>query len=203
MWSDLELSVSYKSCVYGPEQTPTYILSFGIQRSFGLVQRTTPRLPKVLKDVSDAIPPGEIPAVHMTSIDVRMEYSHKTSQCTRSWQQGCDDGSNNIVQLVQFNDRVCQGAYWPDDNLTVIEADDGRLEIDAEEMGEGWQHPDHSISRKSSLSEFGALFQEGLKTLIFGDTALRRKKNRTRPDDFKSLSRIAPSIFKLGYREVG
>ncbi|KAL4763267.1 uncharacterized protein BDW70DRAFT_148742 [Aspergillus foveolatus] len=202
MWSDLELSVSYKSCVYGPEQTPTYNLSFGIQRSFGLVQRTTPRLPKVLKDVSDAIPPSEIPAVHMTSIDVRMEYSHKTSQCIRSWQQGCDDGGNNIVQLVQFNDRVCQGAYWLDDNLTVIEADDGRLEIDAEEMSEGWQHPDHSISKKSSFSEFGALFQEGLKTLIFGDTALRRKKNRTGPDDFKSLSRIAPSIFKLGYREA-
>ncbi|KAL4819124.1 hypothetical protein BDW67DRAFT_155286 [Aspergillus spinulosporus] len=197
MWSDLELSVSYKSCVYGPEQTPTYILSFGIQRCFGLVQRTTPRLPKVLKDVSDAIPPAEIPAVHITSIDVRMEYSHNTSQCTWSWQQGCDDEGHSVIRLAQFNDQVCQGAYWPNNNLTVIEADSGQLEIDAED----WEHPDHSKSKKFPFSEIGALFQEGLKTLIFGDSTLRRRNNRTGSDDFKSLSRIAPSIFKLGYRE--
>ncbi|KAL4755249.1 hypothetical protein BDW72DRAFT_200264 [Aspergillus terricola var. indicus] len=197
MWSDLELSVSYKSCVYGAEQTPAYTLSFGIQRCFGLVQ-TTPRLPKILKDVSDAIPPGDIPAVSITSIDIRMEYSHDTNQCARPLQQGYDDGGHKI----HFNDRVCQGTYWPNDNLTVIEADNGRLEIDAEEMSEGWEHPDHSISKKPPFSEFGALFQEGLKTLINGDTALRRRKNRTGPDDFKSLSRIAPSIFKLGYRKA-
>ncbi|KAL4740306.1 hypothetical protein BDV11DRAFT_214467 [Aspergillus similis] len=202
MWSDLELSVSYKSCVYGPEETPTYILSFGIQKCFGLVQRTTPRSPKVLKDVSDAIPPGEIPAAHITSIDVRMDYSHNTNQCTRSWQQGCDDGGHNIVQLVQFNERVCQGAYWPNDNLTIIEGDNGRLEIDAEGTSEDWEHSDHSISKKFPFSEFGALFHEGLNILIYGDTALRRRKNQTGPDDFKSLSKIAPSVFKLGYRKA-
>ncbi|KAL5000731.1 hypothetical protein BDV10DRAFT_192756 [Aspergillus recurvatus] len=205
MWSDLELSVSYKSCIYGPEQTlPTYILSFGIQRCLGRVQRTTmPRLPKVLRDVNDAIPPDCIPTVRMTSIDVRMVYSRNNHECIRSPQQGWHDGGHNIIQLTQFNDLAGRCAYHSPDGISAtMKADNQLLENEAEEMSEGREHPGHSISDTPSSLGFGALFQEGLKTLVFGDTVRRRRKSRTRPDDFKSLSRIAPSVFKLSYREA-
>ncbi|KAL6236121.1 hypothetical protein BDW75DRAFT_207783 [Aspergillus navahoensis] len=204
MWSDLELSISYKSCVYEPEQTfPAYILSFGIQSCLGHVQRRTPTLPKVLREVSDAIPPDGVPAVRITSVVMRMEYNHNNHECIRSSQQGWRNGGHIIIQPTQFNDRTGRGVHHPPDGIsTTIEAENRLLKNDAEAMSEGWEHPDYSILGTSPSSEFGVLFQEGLKILVFGDTAQRRRKSRTKSDDFKSLSRIAPSVFKLSYREA-
>ncbi|KAL4985377.1 hypothetical protein BDW68DRAFT_165354 [Aspergillus falconensis] len=132
-----------------------------------------------------------------------MAYSHNTHECTRSSQQGCHDGGHNITQPTQINDRAGRLAYCsPDSISTTIEDDNRLLENDAKKMSDGREHPDRSISDFPPSPGFGALFQEGLETLIFGDTAWRRRKSRTSPDDFKSLSRIAPSVFKLSYREA-
>ncbi|KAL4978054.1 hypothetical protein BDW66DRAFT_149488 [Aspergillus desertorum] len=204
MWSDLELSVSYKSCVYGSEQTlPTYILSFGIQKRLGRVQRATPRLPKVLRDVSDASPPDGIPAVRMTSVNVRMEYSHNDQECTRFSQKGWHDEDHRIVQIPKPIDQAGRWAHHrpPGGISTIVKADNRLLKKDAHEMRKSWEHPDHTFSETPS-AEFGALFQEGLKSLVFGETARRHRKSRTSPHDFKSLSRIAPSVFRLSYREA-
>ncbi|KAL4785752.1 hypothetical protein BJX76DRAFT_355800 [Aspergillus varians] len=205
MWSDLGLAVLYKSCIYEPEQTsPTYILSFGIQRRLGPSEKTkAPKVPKILRDACDAIPPTDIPTAHITSIDVRLKYNYNYKQCvTRCPQQESDDQSHDITQSTAFGDGNWEGIHCLQKSIsTTSEINDPILEHQWEKS-EKWEPVNYSSPESSNSLEFSALFQEALKALVLGDATRRGNYHLTGMDDFQSLSRIAASVFKPGYHEA-
>ncbi|KAL5342546.1 hypothetical protein BJX70DRAFT_356078 [Aspergillus crustosus] len=84
MWSDLGLSVVYKSCLDKSDQTSSaHILSFGIQKQLVAPKRAkTARVPKILKNVGEANPPDDTPTARITSVDVHLEYKHSRKRGT-------------------------------------------------------------------------------------------------------------------------
>ncbi|RDW57088.1 uncharacterized protein DSM5745_11570 [Aspergillus mulundensis] len=204
MWADLELAVFYKSCIYESEQTtPAYVLSFGIQKRLGPEQRAaTPRLPRVLRDASDAVHPTDVSAFRITSINVRMDYSHYNKQRKRRSQTE-PRRRNYLTPTTEFNDGGSSGTYHLSNDILIMErAHDSLLQNDTEEVNLGWGYPTHTSPEISTYSELSTLFLEGLRTLVFGSGVARHRKSQTRHDIFQSLSGIAPSVFKLGYREA-
>ncbi|KAL4906479.1 hypothetical protein BDW74DRAFT_176801 [Aspergillus multicolor] len=204
MWTDLGLAVFYKSCIYEPEQSsPTFVLSFGLQKRLGPEQRTAAlRLPKVLRDASDAIPPTDVPTFRITAIDARMDYSHEDKRRRRP-SQTRQRQRNHLIQATEFNN---WDRYWtyhlPNGVPFLEEADDPLLQNDIEELDAGWGDPAHTDPEMSTRTELGTLFREGLRTLVLGAGLGRRRRSQTSADTFHSLSGIAPSVFKLGYREA-
>ncbi|KAL4921218.1 hypothetical protein BDW62DRAFT_198226 [Aspergillus aurantiobrunneus] len=204
MWEDLELAVSYKSCIYEPERTSTYVLSFGIQKRLQPSQNTkTQKVPRILKNSCDAIPPAEIRTARLTSIDVRLEYNYNYKRRkARLPQQELHDENHDILS-TEFEDLDREMVHYSSRKIkTVAEANDSLLDHDVGEMGDGWGSFSFSMPKSSNSSEFGTLLQQGLTALIFEDTTRRRNNNQTGTDDLQNLSRIAPSVFKPGYREA-
>ena len=201
MWLDLGLAVAYKSCVYEPTPTSsTCLLSFGIQKRPGHPPRARgARIPKISRDVPDAIPPTGVPTAHISTIDVRLQYSHASQQCP---------SQHHLQDLASMGkDKTAQPELddWYLDVMdhsrvtkpTVEEASD----LFTEHNLDG---PNHRYNDSGS-SEFGALFQDALAVLVFGDIRRTKRHNGIaddRKDGFVNLSSIAPSVFRIGYSEV-
>ncbi|KAL4964787.1 uncharacterized protein BDV14DRAFT_200599 [Aspergillus stella-maris] len=200
MWSDLGLAVAYKSCVYEPTQTSTTcLLSFGIQKRLGHPPRARGvRIPKLLRDVPDAIPPTGVPTGRISTINVRLQYSHVSQQYPSQHPlQDLASIGKDTTALTELGD-------WYMDVMdrsrvmdpTVEEASDLFTELDLDGPNDRWDD--------SNPSEFGTLFQDALAILVFGDKRWSKRHNRIaddRKDGFVDLSRIAPSVFKIGYSE--
>ncbi|KAL4798852.1 hypothetical protein BDV19DRAFT_385934 [Aspergillus venezuelensis] len=200
MWSDLDLAVAYKSCVYEPMQTAsTCLLSFGIQKQLGHPPRARgARIPKVLRDVPDAIPPTGVPTARISTINIRLQYIHVSQQYPSQHPlQDLASIGKDTTALTELGDwymDVMDRSRVTDP--TAEEASDLFTELDFDGPNDRWDD--------SNLSEFGTLFQDALAILVFGDIRRSKRHNRIADDGkdgFVNLSRIAPSAFKIGYSE--
>ncbi|KAL4938995.1 hypothetical protein BDV06DRAFT_214644 [Aspergillus oleicola] len=196
MWSVLDLAVAYKSCVHELAQaSSTCLLSFGIQKRFGCSTKARgPRIPKILRDVPDAIPPTDLPTARISTIDVQMQYSHnREPRRMRYPPQELHGLCNNTSPLTEFgNWHMDVLGHSQGRNATVEETNDLLMELDIGEPSDGWEGP--------CASDYGTLFQDALTALVLG--VVSRPGRHRRTDGFQSLSRIAPSVFRLGYSEA-
>ncbi|KAL4927197.1 uncharacterized protein BDV17DRAFT_134067 [Aspergillus undulatus] len=202
MWSDLGLAVAYKSIKYEPEQTCH--LSFGIRKRCESPEKTSePRFPKILRDLADSIPPNDVLTARIGVIDVRLKYSHAYEQPLMQFpSQTSHDYSADTSQSTDISSCNWDQAYYSQESLTTVgESDDLLLELDIRETNEGWSDPSHAMLDPRCTSGIGTLFQDALTTLVLGDVIRLRGRKGTN-DNLKSLSTIAPSVFKLGYSEA-
>lgn len=206
IWADLDLVVLYKSCIFEPGQgCSTYVLSFGIQKRLGSAEKTKARkLPEILRDHSDPIPPINIPTARLTSIDVLLEYTHVYKQCIkRSQQLHPHDKNGDIIQSAEFGDWDWDGAQYSQENIAINTETLGPIfEHGFRRSNEESEQLNHSTLISSNSLGLGELFQEAIMALVLGNVARRRNNTETGSSGFQSLSKIAPGVFKPGYREV-
>jgi hypothetical protein len=203
MWSDLGLDILYRSCILEQKQpSSTYSLSFGIRKRIGPPEKTkAARLPKILRNIGEAIPPNNIATARIISIDVRLEYKHNHQHCitgvTQTKPQHQRDGTIQSPELSDCDRMNCS----PERISTTAESSEFTLHEYI--MGPEDREPvSQSMPESFSSSDFGALFRDGLRTLVWGDARRRGRRKQTEMEGFQSLSSIAPSVFKPGYREV-
>lgn len=206
IWADLDLVVLYKSCIFEPGQgCSTYVLSFGIQKRLGSAEKTKARkLPEILRDHSDTIPPTNIPTARLTSIDVLLEYTHIYKQCIkRSQQLHPHDKNADTIQSAEFGDWDWDGAQYSQENIAINTETLGPIfEHGFRRSNEESEQLNHSTLISSNSLGLGELFQEAIMALVLGNMARRRNNTETGSSGFQSLSKIAPGVFKPGYREV-
>lgn len=204
LWKDLGLAVLYKSCLFEPGPDSSHILSFGIQRLVDIPDgNKAPKVPNVLRNVTDPVPPADISNVCITCIEVALVYSSASTPTTRLLRQSSQQQSPEKIPLTDFAN--CN-YNEPDCSSEIISAtalaDDSLLELDNEEASGNWDLSTQTLPILSSFSELEELFQDALKTLVVGHAGRRRKRNQAGADGFQRLSTIAPAVFKPGYREV-
>ncbi|KAL4878566.1 hypothetical protein BJY04DRAFT_195675 [Aspergillus karnatakaensis] len=201
MWSKLGLSALYKHCLYDEDQTsPTYRLSFGLRkRPGGPEKNEETRMPKFLRQVGDAIPPADILTACLNFVDVRMEYKHRRRHSATKALQAESQG--DILDAVQPSEPrywVQNDDYskdiWFEDELNEPLLDDWETLSE-----EGLDIIDDVTANPLSASDFGILFRNGLKAVVWGNL---RQEGSPGMEGFRSLSSIAPAIFKLGYQET-
>ncbi|KAL4809050.1 hypothetical protein BDV18DRAFT_157987 [Aspergillus unguis] len=206
MWSDLGLIVLYKSCIFEPgEALSTYILSFGVQKHIGTqVGVKTRNLPRILRDVADASPPADISTARLTSIDVRLSFHRAHKNTMQHSQQESHNKSQGNTVPARFDERIYDDVPYAPGSTSSTDAknDDLLFGLDFEETNEDCDLSSQAAHKLPVVSELEVLFQDALMTLVFGYAARRRSRNQTGPDGFHSLSSIAPSVFKPGYREA-
>ncbi|KAL4873158.1 hypothetical protein BDV12DRAFT_192651 [Aspergillus spectabilis] len=204
MWSDLGLDVLYRSCILEQEQpSSTYSLSFGIQKRIGPPEKTkAARLPKILRNVGEAIPPNDIATARITSIGVRLEYKHNHRHCiTGIAQTKLQHQRDGTIQSPESSD-CDRMAYLPKRISTTAEISEFTLDEYIMGANEELEPANQPLPESFGSSEFGTLFRDGLRTLVWGDVRRRGQRKQTETEGFRSLSSIAPSVFKPGYREA-
>ncbi|KAJ0420750.1 hypothetical protein BJY00DRAFT_283468 [Aspergillus carlsbadensis] len=209
IWSELGLSALYKSCIQTSDQVPPEIkLSFGIQRRLDSTEAATKcRVPKVLRNLGDFLPPHRVPAAYITSVDILLYYDHKSHRDRTS--APCSTipedlrGFEDILQLPEFEDLNSDGATLsPGSISSATESRDIIIDKNLREMDEGQKPDSFSPLGAVSSSELSKLFQDGFRTLILGHVGRRRRDNSPRTESFQGLSRIAPTVFKPQYLEA-
>ncbi|CEL02633.1 hypothetical protein ASPCAL03799 [Aspergillus calidoustus] len=154
IWSELGLSALYQSCIQSPDQIPPEIeLSFGIQRRLDSTEAAKKcRVPKVLRNLGDFLPPPRVPTAYITSVDILLGYNHKshrdrtyapspTIPASPSEDLQCFE---DILQLHEFKDLDSDRVYLsPGSILSATKSSDTIFDKSSREVDEG-QKPDSS-----------------------------------------------------------
>ncbi|KAL2833382.1 hypothetical protein BDW59DRAFT_156878 [Aspergillus cavernicola] len=211
MWSELGLSVLYKSCIQ--RASSTIELSFGIQKRLGPPENTRPpRLPNILKNLGNLHPFADVPTACITSIDVVLEYDYHhhrhigpstpSPTISAAILEEADDEDHDMIQTIDHDDLDCDGLYGPPSSIP--NGQEIRDSVSEEELkiSKGkWDSDSYHMFERFDSKELVTLFREGLKALVWGD-ASQDNENQARTDAFHSLSRIAPSVFKSRYSDA-
>jgi hypothetical protein len=215
MWSDLDLSVVYKSCIHKLEQaSPTIELSFGIQKRLENPEKVAGRkVPNILKDPGDLIPPADMRTACITSIDVTLEYSRVDDQRLRTYTPYCIASralhketyaeEDDIIPINELGDLGWDGVHCLLGSTSTSRGSSDS--IPGEEFRsskEGWGSDCYLLSELPNSLDLEALLREGFRTMVWGDATQEGNKNQPGTENFLNLSRIAPLVFKPGYYDV-
>jgi hypothetical protein len=196
-----------------PDQKPPEIeLSFGIQRRLDSTEATKiRRVPKILRSLGDFLPPPRVPTAHITSIDILLEYNHKSRRdraytpCFTVLASPGEDPQSfeDILQLHEFEDLDSDGVHLsPGIISSATESGDTIFDESPEEVNEAQKLDRFPLVGAARPSDLSKLFQIGFRTLISGRVGRRRRDDSPRTRSFQGLSRIAPAVFKPQYLEV-
>ncbi|KAL3487095.1 hypothetical protein BJX62DRAFT_241316 [Aspergillus germanicus] len=210
IWPELGLSALYKSWIQTPDQKPPKIeLSFGLQRRLDSTEATKKcRVPKILRNLGDFLPPPRVPTAHITSVDILLDYNHKSHRdrayapCfTVPASPGEDSQSfEDILQLHEAEDLDSDGVHLsPGIISSATESGDTIFDESPKEVNETQQLDRLPPVGPVSPSDLRKLFQIGFRTLISGHVGRRRRDDSPRTRSFQGLSRIAPAVFKPQY----
>ncbi|KAE8411860.1 hypothetical protein BDV36DRAFT_301437 [Aspergillus pseudocaelatus] len=182
-WLELGLGILFKSCDHWTEKTiTTFCLSFGLRRRpTGSVTAETSKRPALVKSLANAVPPLYTPAFHISALDISMIYSRRY-QPLQYISPSIAPGNSGVMPRLESPYRVdevvgySQGSSAP---ASILLAND-----------------------TCQVSEFVSLFNIGFSTLVRDNPPRIYKYPMPKKSKLRSLSRIAPSVFSLRYREA-
>ncbi|KAF5856290.1 hypothetical protein ETB97_007618 [Aspergillus alliaceus] len=222
-WRELGLGVLFKSCdqQFEPINSTSFHLSFGLRRRPGGSITTEPskRLAKI-ESFPGAVPPPCISTVRISTISISMIYSHRTQHMHHI------PSSSTVIANLPEKPRA--PSHWmmgvlkvdPYEHYrmysllsnTTITPKDSVLTLPMERHYQGDEYSGYSQNSPAfsvlwsngtpQVSEFSSLFNKGLRALLLDKQAKLSKYPMVREHELLSLSRIAPPVFSLGYREA-
>ncbi|KAL3468292.1 hypothetical protein BJX64DRAFT_282470 [Aspergillus heterothallicus] len=212
IWSELELSTIYKSCIQTQDKAaPKIKLSFGIQSRINSTEpKTTRRVPIILRNLGDFLPPSDVPTACMASVDIHLQYDHKyrrrrartPSPTAASFLPDKSQKNESFLRAIGPQNSDCTETPLSPRSLSSVTISTDTI------FDRNLQKTDmKSAPEESSLSEawslqIVSLFQNGFKMLVLGQGKPRREGNLRTPATLQSLSRIAPAVFKPQHLEA-
>ncbi|PLB54417.1 hypothetical protein P170DRAFT_505180 [Aspergillus steynii IBT 23096] len=215
-WSELGLEASsadYNDGSHG-HYPPTSHLSFNLRKS----NRTstilkTSRIPAALQSPGDAPPIDICPTVFLSTVKVRLEYT-RSSLPTCHLLPSCPIPETALAPIRHTGYSHQKIAFVPQSPETAIQFEQAQICPDqpqsvAKELEafhclipETDLHP--APNYLSSSKELSTLISAALETMIVGESSHKcpPKVQSSSKQALVPISRIAPSIFSPGYREV-
>ncbi|OGM44399.1 hypothetical protein ABOM_006828 [Aspergillus bombycis] len=182
-WLELGLGALFKNCDHWTENSSstTFRLSFGLRRRpGGSVTAETSKRPALVKSFTNAVPPLYTPAFHISAIDISMIYSRRSQPLryisSSTAPENC--GATPRMEIPYLVDKVVEHSQ-DSASASILLAND-----------------------TCQVSEFISLFNIGFSALVRDDPPRIYKYPTLKKSDLQSLSRIAPSVFSLRYREA-
>ena len=180
---ELGLGVLFKSCDHRSEETiTTFSLTFGLRRRpRGSETAETSKRPALVKSLANAVPPLYTPAFHISALSISMIYSRR-------------------YQPLQY----ISPCIAPGNSRVTPHRESSYLVDEVVGNSQGSSAPTSILLANDTcqVSEFVSLFNIGLSPLVRDNTTRIYKYPMLTKSKLQSLSRIAPSVFSLGYREV-
>jgi hypothetical protein len=169
----------------------------------------------VIKTSADAIPPAYFPVVQISAINISMIYNRRIQQ---SRHIPSSVVTVNLRKRQQLSSHQRVGAFKPDQHQrvsgTAASSENSRLTLHMKEhyyFGEDCEQLQKSSQTNtvsqcanytSPSSEFNLLFDIGFRAFIVDKPVRLDKYPLFRENELQSISKLAPSIFSPGYREV-
>lgn len=222
IWSDLGLGVLFRGYNYdfATNDPKGLRLLFGLRK---LASRSAApkvfRLPATLQSFPEAVPPAGIPTASLRSVAVVLDYSsnheivkYKTEQLHATPMTESEDNVQRHFPITppSSQSRYLQEAKNPE---TSFDEDAGiKFDEDVLETNEGWFLFQYSHSYKDSpqwnqanvpcTQDFSKLLDMGVRSLITPEPTRVDKTIQKDNEEQTHLSKLAPTIFSIGYSEV-
>ncbi|KAB8246898.1 hypothetical protein BDV35DRAFT_392579 [Aspergillus flavus] len=181
-WLELGLGVLFRSCDHWTEKTTTtFRLSFGLRRRpGGPVTAEISKRPALVESLANAVPPLYAPAFHISTISISMIYSrgNQPLRCITSFTAPENSGVTPRMERPYRADEVVGHSKGSTPGSILLAND------------------------TCQVSEFISLFNLGFSTLVRDNPPSIYKYPILEKSKLQSLSRIAPSVFSLRYREA-
>ncbi|KAE8353925.1 hypothetical protein BDV28DRAFT_98193 [Aspergillus coremiiformis] len=182
----------------------------------------TSKRPDLIKSIADAVPPSCIPVVHISAITMTMKYSRHyqhlqrmppLSIVTANRSKTPRSLSHSLMGILKIGPYQ-QSEFNRQALNTMTISGDSRFTphmersyyVDEDTGNSQDSVPGNTLvqwaNNTSQISEFSSLFNTGFRALMLDNPTGIYKYPMLQQNELQSLSRIAPSVFSPGYREV-